>query len=83
MGDNPPIANFTANITSIPVGGTVNFTDLSAGTPTSWSWAFTGGTPATSTTQNPVGVQYNAAGTYTVSLTATNAAGSDTETNNA
>ena len=83
VGDNPPIANFTANVTSIPVGGTVNFTDLSAGTPTLWSWTFTGGTPANSTTQNPVGVQYNAAGTYTVSLTATNDAGSDTETKNA
>ncbi len=80
VGDPPPTADFVANTTSIAVGGSVNFTDLSAGTPTSWSWTFTGGTPGTSTVQNPSGIVYNAAGTYTVSLTATNANGSDTET---
>jgi len=83
VGDTPPIADFIADVTSIPVGGTVNFTDLSAGAPTSWSWTFTGGTPASSTIQNPTGIQYNTAGTYAVSLTATNATGSDTETKNA
>ena len=80
VGTPPPAADFTANMTSIPVGGTVNFTDLSAGTPTSWAWTFTGGTPASSTIQNPTGIQYNTAGLYTVSLTATNANGSDVET---
>ena len=79
VGDNPPVANFIANTTSIPVGGTVNFTDLSIASPTSWSWNFTGGTPSTSTLQNPTGIQYNTPGLYTVSLTATNAAGSDDE----
>ncbi|HLP61995.1 MAG TPA: agmatine deiminase family protein [Candidatus Deferrimicrobium sp.] len=74
-----PVANFSANITTVTVGGSVQFTDLSTNTPTSWSWTFTGGTPATSTIQNP-SVTYNTAGTYTVSLTATNSAGSDTET---
>jgi len=83
VGDNAPIADFVANLTSIPVGGTVNFTDLSAGAPTSWAWTFTGGTPASSTVQNPTGIQYLAAGTYEVSLTATNAQGSDTETKTA
>jgi PKD repeat protein len=47
--------------------------------PTSWSWTFEGGTPAASTDQNPV-VTYNTIGTYTVTLTAANAEGSDTET---
>ncbi|HKK57906.1 MAG TPA: GEVED domain-containing protein, partial [Salinivirga sp.] len=37
------------------------------------------GTPSTSTSQNPA-VTYSTAGTYQVSLTATNSAGSDTET---
>jgi len=83
VGDMPPVADFIADVTSIPVGGTVNFTDLSAGAPTSWSWTFTGGTPASSTIQNPASIQYNTAGTYAVSLTATNATGSDTETKNA
>jgi PKD repeat protein len=79
VGDNPPVANFIANTTSVPVGGTVNFTDLSVASPTSWLWTFTGGTPATSTLQNPSGIQYNAPGLYAVSLTATNAIGSDDE----
>ncbi|MEI6764651.1 MAG: T9SS type A sorting domain-containing protein [Bacteroidota bacterium] len=73
-------ANFTANTTNIPVGGTVDFTDLTSGTPTGWTWAFNGGTPATSTTQNPTGIQYNVAGLYTVSLTATDGTNTDNET---
>ena len=76
----PPVADFIANVTTIPVGGSVNFTDLSTNNPTSWSWSFTGGTPATSTIQNPTGITYNTAGTYTVTLTATNSIGSDIET---
>jgi PKD repeat protein len=71
-----PIADFTANTTSISEGGTVNFTDLSSNEPSNWSWNFGNGT--TSTAQNP-SATYNTAGTYTVSLTASNSAGSDTE----
>ncbi|CAN5638456.1 hypothetical protein BH11BAC2_BH11BAC2_07930 [soil metagenome] len=75
-----PVAGFTANATSIPVGGTVNFTDLSSNTPTSWAWTFAGGSPSSSTIQNPSGIVYSTAGTYTVTLVATNGIGSDTET---
>ncbi len=75
----PPVADFTANTTNPSVGGNVNFTDTSTNTPTSWSWTFAGGTPSTSTDQNPT-VTYNTVGTYDVTLTATNAAGSDGET---
>ena len=75
-----PAANFVASATNLTVGGSTNFTDLSTGSPTSWSWTFTGGTPASSTTQNPSNISYAAAGTYQVSLTVTNANGSDTET---
>jgi PKD repeat protein len=74
-----PVAAFTANSTTISVGGSVNFTDQSTNAPTSWSWTFAGGTPATSTVQNP-SIVYNAAGTYAVTLTATNANGSNTLT---
>lgn len=74
----PPVADFSGTPTSIYIGDTVAFTDLSTNAPTSWSWAFAGGTPATSTTQNP-SVVYNTAGTYNVDLTATNAGGSDLE----
>ena len=55
---------------------TVSFTDLSANAPTSWSWDF--GDGGTSTEQNPTH-QYVLPGHRTISLTATNEGGSDTE----
>jgi len=79
----PPVADFSASATTAQVGQTVTFTDLSANLPTSWLWSFNpatvtfiGGTSATS--QNPQ-VQFPALGQYTVTLTATNAYGSDSE----
>ncbi|HOW24391.1 MAG TPA: PKD domain-containing protein [Bacteroidales bacterium] len=74
----PPVANFSASTTIVAPGGSVAFTDLSTNAPTSWSWVFEGGTPATSTLQNPT-VTYSTYGTYDVSLTVTNGSGSDTE----
>jgi PKD repeat protein len=74
----PPVADFSGTPTS---GGTplvVSFTDLSTENPTSWSWTFGDGV-GTSTAQNP-SYTYETAGTYSVSLTATNAYGSDSET---
>jgi len=69
------IASFSAT----PVYGnsplTVQFNDTSTNTPLYWYWSFGDGN--TSTLQNPSHV-YSALGTYTVSLNATNAAGSDT-----
>ncbi|NIO80977.1 MAG: PKD domain-containing protein [Candidatus Aminicenantes bacterium] len=75
----PPVADFSADKTTVMVGSDVNFTDQSSYNPTSWSWTFEGGTPATSTAQNPT-VTYNTLGTFDVTLTATNDLGSDTET---
>ncbi|TAJ44612.1 PKD domain-containing protein [Methanofollis fontis] len=72
-----PVANFTASTTSGTVPLTVQFTDTSSGNPTNWSWTF--GDNTTSTAQHPAHT-YTAPGTYTVDLTATNAAGNDTET---
>lgn len=74
---NAPTADFSGNPLSGCAPMTVNFTDLSLNTPTSWNWTFTGGTPASSTLQNP-SVTYNTPGTYSVTLVATNASGSDT-----
>jgi PKD repeat protein len=74
-----PVANFTATPTTICPGGSVKFTDLSANSPTSWQWTFQGGTPASSTQQSPT-VTYASAGTYTVTLKATNALGNNTKT---
>lgn len=72
-----PDADFTADATNITEGTTVNFTDLSTNEPTSWSWNF--GDGGSSTEQNP-SHEYTAVGVYTVALTASNAAGSNTET---
>jgi len=80
--NSPPVANFSASVTAVCTGGTVSFTDISSNLPTSWSWTFTGGTPSSSTQQNPT-VTYSTAGTYTVTLTATNSFGSDGETKTA
>jgi len=75
----------TASFSATPTSGTaplaVQFTDTSAGAPTSWSWDFGDGSP-TSTAQNPSHT-YTAAGTYTVTLTAANAGGADTVTKTA
>ena len=58
---------------------TVQFTDLSSNNPTAWAWTFNGGTPATSTEQNPV-VTFDSPGLYTVSLTAENPGGAGNST---
>ncbi|MCK4678268.1 MAG: lamin tail domain-containing protein, partial [Bacteroidales bacterium] len=75
----PPVANFLASETIITVGSSIDFTDLSTGIPTSWSWTFEGASPASSTAENPTGIVYNAAGSYDVTLVVTNEYGEDTE----
>jgi PKD repeat protein len=72
-------ADFTADQITMQEGGSINFTDLSSGDPTSWSWVFEGGEPASSTEQNPT-VSYSLPGTYEVSLTVSNGDAEDTET---
>ncbi len=61
-------ALFTANGTNPCPGSSVQFSDQSTGNVTSWAWSFPGGTPSTSTIQNPL-VTYSASGTYNVTLT--------------
>ena len=68
-----PVANFTTNTTTGLNPASVQFTDTSSNTPNSWLWDFGDGT--TSTDQNPTHV-YSTPGTYTVTLIATNNAGS-------
>nr|WP_321431224.1 PKD domain-containing protein [uncultured Methanolobus sp.] len=72
-----PVANFSANVTEGATPLSVNFTDMSLNSPTSWSWDFGDGN--TSTDQNPTHI-YVSAGTYNVSLNATNLAGSNVST---
>jgi PKD repeat protein len=73
------IPNFTANTSEICINNEVQFTDNSQGNITSWSWSFQGGTPATSTLQNPT-ISYNAAGNFDVSLTVSDGLTSQTLT---
>jgi len=73
---SPPVAAFSG----VPLSGdkplTVQFTDESTGTPTSWLWDF--GDEGSSEEQDPEHI-YENAGVYTVKLTATNDGGSDDE----
>jgi PKD repeat protein len=75
-GTVAPVAAFTASPTSGTAPLSVQFTDQSTNTPTSWSWTF--GDGGTSAVQNPLHT-FTSPGTYTVTLTATNSAGNDTE----
>jgi PKD repeat protein len=70
----------TADFTATPLSGdaplNIQFTDASSGSPTSWAWDFENDGIVDSTEQSPSHT-YTAAGTYTVNLTVTNAAGTN------
>ena len=70
-------ADFSADTTSGPAALEVQFTDLSGGGVTGWSWDF--GDGATSTDQNPSHV-YASPGIFSVTVTVTGAAGSSSDT---
>jgi len=67
------VANFTGTPTSGPTPLTVQFTDLSAGNPTTWDWNF--GDGSTSSVQNPSHAYTT--GVYNVTLNVTNALGEE------
>jgi len=72
-----PVANFSAKPTSGKVPLTVDFTDQSTGIATKWKWNFGDGT--ISREKNPKH-QYLQEGNYKITLTVSNAAGSNTVT---
>lgn len=76
-----PVAIFTASTTAANTNESINFKDNSINTPTSWAWEITktGSATLTSSLQNPT-FNFVYPGTYTVKLTATNGAGSNTIT---
>lgn len=80
-GGGPTPTAPTASFTATPTTGTaplaVAFRDTSTGTPTSWLWSFGDGSTSTSRDPNHT---YTDAGTYTVTLSVTNAHGTDEET---
>ena len=77
-----PTASFTADQTNITASNAVQFTDTStsgSATITNWNWVFEGGTPSTSTSQNP-SITYNTSGSFDVTLSVTSSDGSDSVT---
>jgi hypothetical protein len=89
------LPNFVVNIAFSPPGATafgsatpeicqkfcLDFLDSSLNSPVSWEWIFEGGSPSSSSDQNPTGICYSVAGNYDVTLITTTAAGlSDTLT---
>ncbi|GAB3577927.1 GEVED domain-containing protein [Hymenobacter daeguensis] len=71
----PPSVNFSTNYVAGSCVNPIQFTDLTTNLPTSWLWNFGDGyTGPQQTQQNPLHT-YTTAGTYNVSLSATNANG--------
>ncbi len=76
-----PKADFIVDKTFGCTGSNFTFSDFSYnGIVTNWNWTFTGASTLTSTDPNPTNVSWSTPGTYSVTLTVSNAAGSDTKT---
>lgn len=75
-----PTAIFNVSDNQICLGSSANFTYSGNGNPTSFNWVFEGAATAVSTAQNPTNIVYQTAGAYDVTLTVTNAFGSNTYT---
>ena len=80
VATTPPTSLFSAAATTLCAGAGLSFTDHSLGTPTAWQWSFPGAGTTSSTAQNPSGIVYATAGTYSVTLLVTNGAGSNSST---
>ncbi len=78
-----PQADFSYSQDVICVNGDVSFQDRSYGaskdTTWTWNWSFPGGIPNSSSLENPV-ITYSSPGTYSVTMTVSNSAGTDTRT---
>ncbi len=72
-------AAFGANPTAICPNSSIQLSDATTNVPTNWQWIFNGGSPASSTVQNP-SVTYNNAGVFDVTLITSNQMGFDTLT---
>lgn len=84
INDCQPEAEFLVNPT-VCADSNLIFADLSANmgaafAPTTWSWTFTGGSPASASGQGPHSVSFSSTGPHSITLTTTNAYGSDDTT---
>jgi PKD repeat protein len=73
-----PVASFQPSAANTCLGNSISFSEFSSNVPTTWAWDF--GDGSTSNQQNPTHT-YLVAGSYTVSLTVTNSAGTNSITN--
>jgi len=78
--EGQPGAAFEASSTHFCEKFCIDFTDQSLNNPIAWQWTFPGGSPGTSTDQNPSNICYNVPGTYDVTLVTTSLAGQETLT---
>jgi PKD repeat protein len=75
----PPTAGFSSNLTAGCAPVNVQFSSTSSANATNFDWQFPGGSPSSSSIENPT-VLYSTPGTYSVTLTVSNSAGSNTVT---
>lgn len=75
-------ADFNSDEIEVCSGDVVQFTDLSFNNVSGWSWTFPGGSPSSSTVQNP-SVTYTVPGNYSVTLEVTNGSAFQTTTKTA
>lgn len=76
-----PVAAFMADRTTVDAGESVQFSDQSENDPDFWNWTFEGGSPSTSSLQDPV-VTYSTEGSFSVTLEVRNRRASDVVTLN-
>lgn len=76
-----PVVDVTTPVSGVCVGSTGTSTALvnNCNLTTTYAWTFAGGSPATSTSATPPAITYNTAGTFNVTLAATNACGTTTD----
>ena len=83
---SPPVANFTESTNAASVGQTVVLTDVSTNSPTSWEWTITPSNYTlllgSSLTDKVVYLAFTQANSYSITLKATSAEGTDQITKN-
>ncbi|MEM9990648.1 MAG: CARDB domain-containing protein, partial [Bacteroidota bacterium] len=75
----PPVANYFQSDIEVTQGGGIYFNDNSTDA-NSWSWTFGSGAPSTYDDRYPATVTFDEYGDHIISLTVSNACGTDTKT---